>query len=213
MCREYPLDYIKITTGLFVILNPFVLIPVFLSLAGDMTKGEKVRIATTTALSVFIIMTVAMFGGHYVLSFFGITVNDFRIAGGVLIFLLALSMARAKEGGERYSDAEHTAAVEEGGSIAVVPLAIPLMAGPGGISLAIIDGAMANTIAEKLFLVSIIAAVCIILWITMVLATEIGKILGHNGLKVVSRVMGLILLAVAVDFLVAGIRNAFDMTS
>ncbi len=207
------MDYIKITTGLFVILNPFVLIPVFLSLAGDMTKGEKLRIAVTTAVSVFIIMTGAMFGGHYILSFFGITVNDFRIAGGVLIFLMALSMARAKEGGERYSDAEHTAAVEKGGNIAVVPLAIPLMAGPAGISLAIIDGAMAATVAEKLVLVSIIAAMSFILWLSMVLASEIGKVLGHNGLKVVSRIMGLILLAVAVDFLIVGIRQAFDLPS
>jgi MarC family membrane protein len=209
------LDYIKIATGLFVILNPFVLIPVFLSLAGDMTKGEKMRTAITTAISVFIIMTGAIFGGKYILTFFGITVNDFRIAGGVLIFLMALSMARAKEAEERYTDKEHAMALQqkEKRSIAVVPLAIPLMAGPAGISLAIIDGALCSTITSKLILISIMVAISLILWLSIILANEIAKLLGHNGLKVLSRVMGVILLAVSVDFLVEGIRQAFYISS
>lgn len=207
------MDYIKITTGLFVILNPFVLIPVFLSLAGEMSRGEKMRTAVTTAVSVFIIMTGAMLGGHYVLYFFGITVNDFRIAGGVLIFLMALSMARAKEKEERYTDKEHETAIEDRGNIAVVPLAIPLMAGPAGISLAIMDGAICTTFGSKLILLLIIAAMSFLLWLSMVLAEEIGKLLGHNGLKVLSRIMGVILLAVSVDFLVVGIRQAFNLSN
>ena len=209
------MDYIKIATGLFVILNPFVLIPVFLSLAGEMTKGQKMKTAITTAVSVFIIMTGAIFGGKYILIFFDITVNDFRIAGGVLIFLMALSMARANEGRERYTDKEHVMAMKqkETKSIAVVPLAIPLMAGPAGISLAIIDGTLCTTMTSKLILVSIVGAMSLILWLSMVLANEIGNLLGHNGLKVLSRVMGVILLAVSVDFLVEGIRQAFYISS
>ncbi len=209
------MDYVKIATGLFVILNPFVLIPVFLSLAGDATKGEKMKIAITTAISVFIIMTGAIFGGKYILTFFGITINDFRIAGGVLIFLMALSMARAKEAEERYTDKEHAMALlqKEKRSIAVVPLAIPLMAGPAGISLAIIDGALCTTMTSRLILVSIMAAMSLILWLSIILANEIAELLGHNGLKVLSRVMGVILLAVSVDFLVVGIRQAFYISS
>ena len=205
------MDYIKIATGLFVILNPFVLIPVFLSLAGDMTQGEKMKIAITTAISVFIIMTGAVFAGKYLLAFFDITVNDFRIAGGILIFLMALSMTRAKESGERYTDKEHATAMEqkETRNIAVVPLAIPLMAGPAGISLAIIDGAICATMTSRLILIAIITVMSFLLWLSMILANEIGEFLGHNGLKVLSRVMGVILLAVSVDFLVEGIRQAF----
>lgn len=207
------MDYIKITTGFFVILNPFILIPVFLSLAGEMSRGEKMKTALRTAVSVFIIMTAAILGGKYILYFFGITVNDFRIGGGVLIFLMALSMARAKEKEERYTDKEHEAAVEKGGGIAVVPLAIPLMAGPAAISLAIIDGSLCTTVSSKLILLLIIAGMSLVIWLSMVLADEIGRILGHNGLKVLSRVMGIILLAVSVDFLVQGVRYAFNISS
>ena len=129
-------NYIKITTGLFIMLNPFVLIPVFLGLTGGMNKGQKMKVAFTTSMAVFIIMMISVFGGHHVLSFFGITINDFRIAGGLLIFLMAISMARAKEkeDGMRYSDKEHEEAKTKEANIAVVPLAIPLMAGPAAIS-------------------------------------------------------------------------------
>lgn len=210
------MDYIKITTGLFVILNPFVLIPVFISLTGEMNKRQRMKIAMTTASSVFIIMAIAIFGGKYVLVFFGITVNDFRIAGGVLIFLMALSMARAKEESERYSEKEHESAKSktmlDNTNIAVVPLSIPLMAGPASISLAIIDGALCDTIALKTILVGIIFGLSIILWISMALADFLGGLLGHNGIKVLTRVMGLILLALSVEFLITGISVAFGLS-
>ena len=87
------------------------------------------------------------------------------------------------------------------------------MAGPAGISLAIIDGALCTTITSRLILVSIVGAMSLTLWLSMILANEIGEFLGHNGLKVLSRVMGVILLAVSVDFLVEGIRQAFYISS
>ena len=137
-------NYIKITTGLFIMLNPFVLIPVFLGLTGGMNKGQKMKVAFTTSIAVFIIMMISVFGGHHVLSFFGITINDFRIAGGLLIFLMAISMARAEKEGMRYSGKEHEEAQTKDANIAVVPLAIPLMAGPAAISVSIIDAELCS---------------------------------------------------------------------
>jgi len=103
-------NYVKITTGLFIMLNPFVLIPVFLGLTGGMSKAQRMKIAMSTSIAVFIIMIIAVFAGNHVLSFFGITISDFRIAGGILILLMAITMARAKDEGMRYSDKEHAEA-------------------------------------------------------------------------------------------------------
>ena len=206
-------NYIKITTGLFIMLNPFVLIPVFLGLTGGMKKAQKMKVAFTTSIAVFIIMMISVFGGHHVLSFFGITINDFRIAGGLLIFLMAISMARAKEEGMRYSDKEHKEAQTKDANIAVVPLAIPLMAGPAAISVSIIDAELCSTLASRLTLVGIIAGLSVVLWVAMALAEQIGRFLGHTGQQVLTRVMGLILLALSIEFLVVGIQGAFHLTS
>jgi len=206
-------NYIKITTGLFIMLNPFVLIPVFLGLTGGMDKSQKMKIAFTCAIAVFVIMMISVFGGHHVLSFFGITINDFRIAGGLLIFLMAISMSRAKEKGDgmRYSDKEHKEAKAKDSNIAVVPLAIPLMAGPAAISVSIIDAEMCNILSSRLILVAIIAGLSAVLWVAMALAEEIGRFLGHTGQQVLTRVMGLILLALSIEFLVVGIQGAFHL--
>jgi multiple antibiotic resistance protein len=206
-------NYIKLTTGLFIMLNPFVLIPVFLGLTGAMDKPQKMKVALTTSVAVFVIMMIAVFGGHHVLSFFGITINDFRIAGGFLIFLMAISMARAKEneGGMRYSEKEHHEAKTKDANIGVVPLAIPLMAGPAAISVSIIDAELCNTFSSRLILVAIIAGLSGVLWLAMALAEEIGRFLGHTGQQVLTRVMGLILLALSIEFLVVGIQGAFHL--
>ena len=205
-------NYIKITTGLFIMLNPFVLIPVFLGLTGGMNKGQKMKVAFTTSIAVFIIMMISVFGGHHVLSFFGITINDFRIAGGLLIFLMAISMARAEKEGMRYSGKEHEEAQTKDANIAVVPLAIPLMAGPAAISVSIIDAELCSAFASRLILVGIIAGLSVVLWVAMALAEQIGRFLGHTGQQVLTRVMGLILLALSIEFLVVGIKGAFHLT-
>ncbi len=206
-------NYVKIATGLFIMLNPFVLIPVFLGLTGGMSKAQRMKIAMSTSIAVFIIMIIAVFAGNHVLSFFGITISDFRIAGGILILLMAITMARAKDEGMRYSDKEHAEAKGKDTNIGVVPLAIPLMAGPAGISVAIIDADLCSTFMSRSVLVIIIACLSALLWVAMVLGEQIGKFLGHTGQQVLTRVMGLILLALAAEFLVTGIQGAFHLTN
>ena len=204
-------NFIKLATGLFIMLNPFVLFPVFLGLTGGMDKAQKLKIALTTSSAVFIIMLIAVFAGNDVLSFFGITINDFRIAGGILIFLMAISMSRAKDEGMRYSEREHKEAKAKDSDIGVVPLAIPLMAGPAGISVGIIDAQLCNTIETRIILICIIGGLSVILLGTMILAEQIGRLLGHTGQLILTRVMGLILLALSIDFLVVGIQGAFHL--
>ncbi|MEW5736590.1 MAG: MarC family protein [Thermodesulfobacteriota bacterium] len=205
------IDFIKITTGMFIMLNPFVLIPVFLSLTGDATPARRKKIAVTCAVAVFIIMTISVFTGEKLLYFFGITVADFRIAGGILILLMALNMARAQHEGMRYSPQEHEEAMGKADNIAVVPLAIPLMAGPAAMCTAVIYAGDCNTIETRSALIAIIGALCAILWISMLLADHIGRILGTTGQQILKRIMGLILLAMAVEFIVAGVGETFRL--
>ena len=183
----------------------------FLALTGDMSKGEKMGVALTTSVSVFLIMGLSVFGGKYILGFFGITVEDLRVAGGILIMLMAISMVRAKEDESRHSDKEHEAAKAKD-SIGVVPLAIPLMAGPASISTAIIEGATYHTLTGRIVLLAIIFGLSLVLWLAMILAEQIGRVLGYNGQKVLSRVMGLILLALSVEFITKGVKAIFHLT-
>ncbi len=204
-------NYIKITIGLFIMLNPFVLMPVFLALTSDMTKNQKFKVAMTTSITVFTIMTVNLFAGQHVLSFFGITVADFRIAGGILILMMSIKMAIVKDDGMRYTDKEHDEAKSKDANIGVVPLAIPLMAGPAAMSVAIIDADLCNTFVSRAVLVAIIGGLSMLLWVAMILAEEIGRFLGYTGQQVMTRIMGLILLALAIDFIVVGIKQAFNL--
>lgn len=111
----------------------------------------------------------------------------------------------------RYSNKEHDEAKTKDSNIAVVPLAIPLMAGPAAISVSIIDAEMCNVFSSRLILVAIIAGLSAVLWVAMALAEEIGRFLGHTGQQVLTRVMGLILLALSIEFLVVGIQGAFHL--
>lgn len=208
------MDFIKMTTGMFIMLNPFVLIPVFLALTTDSTHKARKKIALSCATAVFIIMIISVFTGAKLLSFFGITVGDFRIAGGLLILLMALNMAQAQHEGMRYSEKEHEEAMGKAqDNIGVVPLAIPLMAGPAAMCTAVIYAGDCKTVADQGVLIGIIAGLCAVLWISMTLAESIGKILGTTGQQILKRIMGLILLALAVDFIVAGIRQTFHLTA
>jgi len=205
-------NYVKFATGFFALLNPFVLIPVFLALTGEMEKKQRMNIAFTATFAIFIIMTIAIFGGSYMLEAFGISVNDFQIAGGIVIFLMSISMVRAKDDDMRYSHKEHAEAKEKS-NIAVVPLAIPLMAGPASISAAIIDSHVCDSFESRSILVAIIAGMSIVLLLAMLLAEEIKRVLGHTGQQVLTRIMGLILLALSVEFIVVGIQNVFQIGS
>lgn len=204
-------DYIKIASGLFILLNPFVLLPVFLALTTDKSKAQRRKIASVATIAIFVIMATAVFAGNHVLTFFGISVDNFRIAGGLVILLMALAMIQAKHDDTRYSNKEHAEAQDKGVNIAVVPLAIPLMAGPGAMSGAIIDAHMCPDSASKAILVAIIAAMCVVLWITMELGDKIRRALGRTGQQILTRVMGLILLALAVEFVSQGIKGAFHL--
>lgn len=197
-------EQIKFLVGLFAILNPLGAIPIFLSMAGDRRPQEMHRTALKSATAVTIILILSVWVGDRVLGFFGIGIPAFRIAGGLLVLLIAIAMFHAKTSPARHTDAEEIEA-ESKVDIAVVPLAIPLLAGPGAISLVIVDAHQAASILDKVLFSLSIALIGLLVWGVLRLAEPIGERLGTAGLNIATRVMGLILAAMAVQFMADGL--------
>ncbi len=195
---------IKDLVGVFAILNPLGAIPLFLSLTAGRSRQDMRRIAAKTASAVAAILLVAVWSGHRLLEIFGIGVPAFRIAGGLLVLLIAIAMFHAKSTPARHTR-EEDAEAESKEDIAVVPLAIPLLAGPGAISLVIVDAQKAHGLGPKFGLSAGILVVGVLVWLVLRLAEPIGVRLGTAGLNIATRVMGLILAAMAVQFMAVGL--------
>ncbi|WP_189941714.1 MarC family protein [Sulfuriferula thiophila] len=197
-------EQIKFLVGLFAIVNPLGAIPIFLSMAADRRSAEMHRTAAKTSVAVVIILILSVWAGDSLLGFFGIGIPAFRIAGGMLVLMIAIAMFHAKVSQARHTDAEELEA-ESKVDISVVPLAIPLLAGPGAISLVIVGAHQASSLLDKLFFSLSIALMGLIIWVVLLLAEPIGNRLGTAGLNIATRVMGLILAAMAVQFMVDGL--------
>ena len=201
----YFLEQVRFLVGLFAILNPLGAIPVVLSMAADRHGDDMRQIARKTALAVTVILLLSIWAGDGLLGFFGIGIPAFRVAGGLLVLLIAVAMFHA-----RISPARHTAdesvEAESKADISVVPLAIPLLAGPGAISLVIVDAHQAGGWLEKMLFSLSCLLVGVVIWWVLRLAEPIGRRLGTSGLNIATRVMGLILAAMAVQFMADGLR-------
>jgi multiple antibiotic resistance protein len=201
-------DQIKYVVGIFAILNPLGVIPIYLSLMTDRRKEEMHHTAFKTAAAVAVILIISVWAGDGLLSFFGIGIPAFRIAGGLLVLIIAIAMFSAITSSTKHTDAERAEAAAKN-DISVVPMAIPLLAGPGAISLVIVDAHQAGNWSGKLVFCLGIAGVAAIVWVVLRLAEPIGERLGTSGLNIGTRVMGLILAAMAVQLMADGMLDLF----
>ncbi len=190
--------------ALLAIVNPIGIVPIFLTLTSGDSENDRRHTAHLSALSVGIILLLAAFAGEAILGFFGIGLPSFRVGGGILVLLMAISMLQAKQSRLRQSPSEAEYA-EDKENVAVVPLAIPLMAGPGAISLAIIHGHQAVSLQNKFMLGGSIVAVALVALVSLSLAKPIGKALGVTGLNIATRIMGLILASIGVQMIAQGL--------
>lgn len=197
-------EYVKIFVALLVIVNPIGTMPMFLGLTHKHSAAEKKRIARVASVSVAIVLAVSAMLGESVLGFFGITIASFKVGGAILILLIAISMMHAATSGEQQTPEEAKEA-EDKESIAVVPLAIPLLSGPGAISTTIIYAAQSRSLAHLGGVIACCLLVALTTWIALRAATPIGSRLGKTGINIVIRIMGLLLAAVAVEIFASGI--------
>lgn len=189
---------------LFVIADPIGAVPLFITLTTNQGEHEKRRTAKVAAATVAIVLVLSIFVGQPMLTFFGISVSSFRVGGGILILLMALAMMQARPSGTQRTpeETEEASAKDE---VAVVPLGIPLIAGPGAISTMIIYAHQAMGWFDSVFLVLESVLVAASVWFALNLADPISKLLGKTGINIVIRLFGLILAAVAVEFIAGGL--------
>lgn len=201
----------SITTfcAVFFVVDPFVAVPLFLSMTAGDVPARRRSTALKAALTVACVLLTFALAGGAIFRLFGISIGAFRIAGGLLLFLMAVDMMRAQRSGTRTSDAEISegAVQEESG---IVPLGLPVLAGPGSIAtVTVLMSSVRESISKALIVMISILLTALITYIVLLGATGLQRVLKTTGLNVLSRVMGLILAAVAVQFVAVGIQELF----
>jgi len=197
-------DYVKFFVALAVIVNPVSALPLFVSMTASNDETEKRQIARVASISVAVVLVLAAVLGQPILALFGITIASFKVGGAILILLMAISMMHAAPTRQRQTPEEALEA-ENKENIAVVPLAIPLLAGPGAISTTIVYATERFTLLH----LGVIAFCCLLVasgtWLTLRLATPVSNWLGETGVNIATRLMGLLLAAVAIEIFTSGL--------
>jgi multiple antibiotic resistance protein len=194
--------------SLFSIVDPFAAVPIFLGLVGSQPKSVQARTAFRASLTCLGVL--AMFGvaGHFIFEFFSITLPAFKIAGGILLFGVGLDMMRAKRSATRgTSEEEQEAETKE--DVGVIPLGLPLLSGPGAIAAVMVLVGKAKQFEQRAALVGAIIAVSLLTFLVLRSAGFFARALGKTGMNIVGRVMGLILAATAMQFVIDGLHEAF----
>lgn len=201
-------SYVEIAIALFVLLDPIGAIPIFITVTASQTREDTNRIINIASTTAFMALVTALLTGAPLLRLFGIRMASFEVGGGIVILLMAIAMLHARPSRVRRGPEETDEAATAAG-IAVVPLGIPIAAGPGTISAALIFGERAATWMDKAVLIAIVGLVVASFWIVLRLAEPTRRLLGRSGINVVSRLLGLILLTVAVEFMARGLSGLF----
>jgi multiple antibiotic resistance protein len=191
---------------LMVTIDPPGLAPLFLALTRGMDRSQRRQVATRATLIAAFILSLFAVAGIMILSVFGITVAAFRIAGGMLLFVIAFEMIFERRQQRHEQSAETAITRDMIHNIAAFPLAIPLIAGPGAISATILLSNSFDTAAGKASLVGIIFVCLAAAYIVFMLAERVDKFLGYTGRSILTRLLGLILAALAVQFVADGIK-------
>ncbi|WP_373017347.1 YchE family NAAT transporter [Thiomicrorhabdus sp.] len=203
-------EYFKIFIGLLAIINPVGAIPLFISMTADETVKERRVTINLVAIGVISILLVSLFFGEALLKFFGITIDSFRVGGGILILLMAISMLHGKTSPARQTK-EEAYESEQKESVAIVPLAMPLLAGPGAISTVILAAHKSSSVSHYMVIAFGIVLLGIIVWALLRLSPWITNHSSTTGINIFTRIMGLILAAIAVEFIANGMRGLFPI--
>lgn len=201
-------DYIKFFLGLFALVNPIGILPLFISMTNCQSMAERNRTNLVANFSVAVILCISLLVGDNFLKLFGISIDSFRIAGGILIASIAITMIGGQVG-ENNKNKKESSEIAICNSISVVPLALPLMAGPGAISSCIVWSSCwfgwQNLIG--LSLTCMFFAFCC--WLFFSSAIILVKYLGKTGINVITRIMGLLLMSLGIEFIITGTKSVF----
>jgi multiple antibiotic resistance protein len=193
--------------SVFSIVDPFAAVPIFLALVGQQTQAAQNGIALRASLTCFAVLTAFAAAGSLIFTFFGITIPAFKVAGGILLFGVAFDMLRAKPSATKTTQEERSEA-ESKDDIALIPMGIPLLSGPGAMATATVLAGKSHGFEERVGLHLAIAGVSLVTLVVLRSSGLMARLFGRTGLNVIGRVMGLILAALAIQFVMDGVREA-----
>jgi multiple antibiotic resistance protein len=200
--------FLSTLLALFSVINPLGTVPIMVSLTKDDSVYERNRISFSTSLNVFIILLISYFFGKFILIFFGISINSLRIAGGLIIassgFAL-LTGSFTKHKGMKKNEVKED--IVKRNEISLTPLAIPMLAGPGSISLLISMNQNVNLLSSYIIVSTAILSVCIICFLILRSSFLIVKLFGASGINAISRIIGMILIAMGIEYVISSLIN------
>ena len=203
-------DTIKFIVAMVIMMNPLGSLSIYLDLTHKSPFVEQRRVAWQASIAILVIMLLSVWTGRELLNVLGITIPAFRFAGGIILLLMGLSMLQSKESPVSHTREDDVAAKERQ-SIAVVPLALPVIIGPGAISTLIIAAGDYPQFFNMVWMSVICAILAVIMGLMLYFASPIAKIVGASVIKVVTRIMGMIIMAIAVGMLAEGLIGLLPM--
>ena len=180
----------------------------FITMTSDESDAERIVTVKNVAIGVSVILLVVLFFGDLVLSMFGISIDSFQVGGGILVLLMAIAMLQAHTSDIKQTDEEASESFVKT-SVAIVPLAMPLLAGPGAISAVILVAHKSDSLLHYATLGLIIGLLSMTIWGVLRMSPFIVKRIGSTGINIFSRIMGLILAAIAIEFIASGLKGLF----
>ena len=206
------MDLLKPLIALLAIVNPIGVIPFFIAFTQNFSPAERQRTIKVASFSAFVVIAVSAIAGLKIIEFFGISLASFQVGGGTLLLISSLQMLNAQPAEARPSDVdEGNQKVDAGASIAVVPLTVPLLTGPATISTIVIYAEKTRHVWELGVLVGYGVVIGLVTFATFAASGRIAKVLGQTGINVMTRLMGLILAAMAVELLADGLIKLFPV--
>ncbi len=202
--------FITFTSVLFIV-DPIAVIPTYLVITQTETPQQRARTALRAAVAAALLLSVFALGGRLIFQMFGITLPAFRIAGGLILWLVAMDMLRGKR-----TTQEGPAEIVEGQEkedVAITPLAMPMLAGPGAISTVMVLSGQSRTFAEHAVVYMAIALTMLLSWAALRTAIGLVARIGETGIRVATRILGLLLAAVAVQFVLTGVREGLGIVA
>lgn len=203
---EYATELLKTFIALFVIINPLAIIPVYLSLTNGMDEITKNKIIKISAISTFSVLFISAVAGELILKVFGISIPAFQVGGGILLSTISYNMMMAKDDQRKQTPEEKADSINKGLGIAVVPLTIPMLTGPGTMSLAIVTASKYHSLLGYFYIIVSAFFISLIIYHIFKSAEKIKNLIGITGMNILTKVLSLLLMALSIELIADGIR-------
>lgn len=202
--------FVQTLIGLFAVVDPFGASVLFVMMTNSNSDEERRGMALRAAIVTFLVLTAFLFLGQSILRFFSVSLPAFQIAGGLVLGLMSMDSLKAFHTGVRTTNNEKNEGITKP-DVSVTPVAVPLLAGPGAISLLVLYAVQHPSTVDRGILLLVVATVSVLSWLILRGATRMFNLVGQTGINVVSRLVGLLVLAIAVQFVVEGLAQIWSM--